>query len=130
MLGTFLRKRHLSFTHRKRRRNSPVNQLIHTYSKISKSCRLSQLSSADIRAMLTMDTATKMMEITPKILAAVEDPGFSRMSQSFWRTVGQGPCEKSCSLSCWLSWSSVSFLKSSVSLSSFLLKYLSGKTTL
>lgn len=83
MFGTFLRKRHLSFTHRKRRRNSPVNQLMHTYSKISNSCRLSQLSSADIRAMLTMDTATKMMEITPKILATVEDPGFSRISQSF-----------------------------------------------
>ncbi|MEJ1289318.1 hypothetical protein NN561_020360 [Cricetulus griseus] len=100
MFGTFRRKRHRSLTHRKRRMNSPVNQLMHTYSKISRSWRLSQLNSADIRAMLTMDTATKMMEMTPKILAAVEDPGFSRMSQSFWRTVGQGPWEKSCSLSC------------------------------
>lgn len=100
MFGTFLRKRHLSRTHRKRRTNSPVNQLMHTYSRISSSCRSSQLNSADIRAMLTMDTATKMMDMTPKIRAAVEDPGFSRMFQSFWRTVGQGPCEKSCSLSC------------------------------
>lgn len=100
IFGTFLRKRHLSRTLRKRRTNSPVNQLMHTYSKISRSCKSSQLNSDDIRAMLMMDTTTKMMEMTPKIRAAVEDPGFSRMFQSFWRMVGQGPCEKSCSLSC------------------------------
>lgn len=123
MFATFLRKRHRSRVHRNLRTNSTVNHVMHRYSRASSSGGASQLSSTEIKAMLAMDTTTKAMDKVPKVLAAAEEPGFSKTSQSFCLTLGQRLPEKSSSSS-WASSSSASFLMSKASLSSFLLKYL------
>lgn len=60
MFGTFLRKWHLSLTHRKRRTNSREPTDAHIYPgfpAVVGPASLTQLTSA----MFTMDTATKMM---------------------------------------------------------------------